>query len=454
VTDFPASCPTATLLPVSGNAVRIIAMLAVALTLAGCQRQGDESDVVWATNVGGAAYTGVDGTHYEAETGIDGGVIGEIPRVKGSQDPFLYQTYRAGDVTVARPIGSGVYDLTLYFAEPDEVVGGSRVFDIIVEGERLARDVDVMAFRDGKVHSALTVTLPNIRIDDDRLDIEFDASAGEPILSAVVVRDKRRADRDWQLVWQEEFDYAGLPLAEDWNIEEWAPRRVNDENQAYTGRLKNVRVENGVLTIEAHKEAYADAEYTSGRIQTRGKHDFLYGRFEIRARLPAGQGSWPAIWMLPSHPFTYATTCAAGEDWQGNEDCDAWPNSGEIDIMEHVGYQMGHIHGTVHNKAYYWLQWEQRKGRVLLDDAAEAFHVYAMEWTPERIDVFVDDTHYFSYINEHSGWEAWPYDRPFHLIINVAVGGWWGRAGGPIDPAIFPLQMDVDYVRVYRQDSH
>ncbi len=106
---------------------------------------------------------------------------------------------------------------------------------------------------------------------------------------------------------------------------------------------------------------------------------------------------------------------------------------------------------SIELEAYYWLVWEQRKGRVLLDDVADAFHVYAMEWTPERIDVFVDDTLYFTYMNEHEGWEEWPFDKPFHLILNVAVGGAWGRAGGPIDDTVFPQRMLVDYVRVYQR---
>ena len=204
-----------------------------------------------------------------------------------------------------------------------------------------------------------------------------------------------------------------------------------------------------MLIIEAHKEDYEGASYTSGRVHSEGKGDFLYGRFEVRAKLPRGQGTWAAIWMLPSDPYRYSTTCEPGEDWQGSSTCDAWPNSGEIDIMEHVGYQMGHVHGTVHNEAYYWLKWEQRKGRILLDDLDEEFRVYALEWTPERIDIFVDDTHYFSYMNEGTGWNAWPYDHPYNLILNVAVGGAWGRAGGPIDDTIFPQQMLVDYVRVF-----
>jgi beta-glucanase (GH16 family) len=105
----------------------------------------------------------------------------------------------------------------------------------------------------------------------------------------------------------------------------------------------------------------------------------------------------------------------------------------------------------VHNKAYYFANWEQRKGRILLDDVVEKFHVYALEWSPKRIDIFVDDALYFTYVNEGTGWREWPYDHPYHLILNLAIGGAWGRSGGPIDDSLFPQQMLVDYVRVYRQ---
>ncbi len=284
---------------------------------------------------------------------------------------------------------------------------------------------------------------------DGELNIAFEASAGEPVLNALVVRDKNRPRPAWELVWSDEFEGEALDDAK-WTARNWPPRKVNDEDQAYTSRTRNLRVEDGMLVIEAHLEDYQDGKYTSGRISSDGKGDFLYGRFEARAKLPRGQGTWPAIWMLPSDAFAYATTCSEGE-WQGNADCDAWPNSGEIDIMEHVGYQMNHVHGTVHTRAYYFYLWEQRKGRVLLDDVADAFHVYSVEWTPERIDVFVDDILYFTYMNEHQGWEEWPFDHPFHLILNVAVGGAWGRAGGPIDDTIFPQRMLVDYVRVYQR---
>jgi beta-glucanase (GH16 family) len=424
-------------------------VLLVFFLLASCDKAPVESDLVWAVNVGGDAYTAADGTAYSGEESVSGGVIGRLEVVKGSQDAGLYETYRTGDIEVARKFADGAYDITFHFAEPDDVGGGARVFDAYAEGSQVIDDLDVMAFRDGKVYSALTVTAPNVVVSDGELNINFEASAGEPTLSALVVRNKQRPEQEWNLVWSDEFDGAELD-ASKWSPNIWAPRKVNDEDQAYTDREKNLRIEDGMLVIEAHKEDYEGGSYTSGRVHSAGKGDFLYGRFEVRAKLPRGQGSWPAIWMLPSDPYKYSSTCEDGEDWQGSSVCDAWPNSGEIDIMEHVGYQMGHVHGTVHNKAYYWVNWEQRKGRVLVDDVDENFHVYSLEWSPERIDIFVDDVHYFTYVNEGTGWKAWPFDHPFHVILNIAVGGVWGRAGGPIDDSIFPQRMYVDYVRVYR----
>ncbi len=419
------------------------------LVLASCGTAPNTADLVWAVNIGGPAYEGVDGTKYEAESSIHGGVVGTLDRVKGSQDQGLYQTYREGDIEIVRKLANGTYDLTFHFAEPDDVASGARVLDVFAEGKRVIDGLDIVAFRDGKAFSALTVTTPNVVVRDGELNISFNALAGEPTLSGLTVRDKNRPRGDWQLVWSDEFDGDALDDSK-WSADIWEPRKVNDEDQAYTDRVKNIRVEDGMLVIEAHKEEYKGAEYTSGRIHSAGKGDFLYGRFEVRAKLPRGQGTWAAIWMLPSDPYKYSTTCEPGEDWQGSDTCDAWPNSGEIDIMEHVGYQMGHVHGTVHNEAYYWMKWEQRKGRILLDDLHKEFHVYALEWKPERIDILVDDTHYFMYRNENTGWNAWPYDHPYNLILNVAVGGAWGRAGGPIDDSIFPQQMLVDYVRVYQ----
>lgn len=431
-------------------AVTLMLCSATVLPMAGAEGDTGE-DASWAVNVGGPAYRATDGTAYEAERWVKGGRAGVLATVKGSQDALLYWSFREGDVEIARPMANGAYDVTFHFAEHAAIGAGERVFDAIAEGMIVIRDLDVMRTRDGKVESALTVTVPGIEVVDGELNIGFAASVGKPVLSALVVRPAGAAPRSWELVWSDEFDQDGKLDGERWSIDEWPARVVNDEDQAYTAREKNLRVENGHLVIEAHKENYGNAAYTSGRVHTRGKGDFLYGRFEARAKLPRGTGTWPAFWMLPSDPFRYATSCKEGDRWQGSETCDAWPNSGEMDILEHVGYEMGHVHGTVHNRAYYWLNWEQRKGRILLDAVEENWFVYALEWSPDRIDVFVDDTLYFTYVNEKTGWQSWPYDHPFHLILNIAVGGAWGRAGGGIDDGIFPQRMLVDYVRVYRR---
>jgi len=440
------------------NRLRIVLALC-GLVIAGCQADRatpepavgvqTDSDLVWAVNIGGPAYSGIDGTAYEAEDFVSGGEVGRMETVKGSQDAFLYKTYREGDVEIARPVANGNYDITFHFAEPENIERDQRIFDAYAEGQRVIDDLDVMLFRDGKVDSALTVAVPNVVVSDGELNIRFEASKRQPVLSALVVRSKARPEKSWELVWSDEFDGNSLDM-DKWSYNIWPPRNVNDEDQAYTPRAKNARVEDGMLVVEAHREDFEGASYTSGRVHSSGKGDFLYGRFEVRAKLPSGQGTWPAIWMLPSNPFTYATTCQDDKDWQSSDDCDAWPNSGEIDIMEHVGYQMNHIHGTVHTKAYYWVEWEQRKGRILIDDVAEAFHVYALEWSPDKIDIFVDDSLYFTYVNENKGWEEWPFDQPFHLIFNIAVGGVWGRSGGPIDDSVFPQRMLIDYARVYQ----
>ena len=442
--------------------IRLAAIALFCLGSGGCETEQSvppeviettKNDLVWAVNVGGPAYEGMDGTQYEAEGSVQGGTIGQMETVKGSQDSFLYQSYRVGDIEVAHALPDGTYDITFHFAEPEQLGRGERIFDVFVEDRRVIETLDVMLARDSKVESALTVAIPSVEISDGELNVRFDASAGQPVLSAIAVRSGIARGAAWKLVWNDEFDYEGGPDPDKWAIDLWPPKKVNDEDQAYTARERNLRVEDGVLVIEAHKEDYEGASYTSGRAHSSGKGDFLYGRFEVRAKLPGGKGTWPAIWMLPSDPFHYATTCEAGEDWQGSSTCNAWPNSGEIDIMENVGYDVNRIHASVHNQAYYWVKWEQRKGQIIVDEPSDEFHTYVLEWSPDEIRMFVDEHLYFTYINEQTGWEAWPYDQPFHLILNIAVGGWWGRSGGGIDDDVFPRQMLVDYVRVYQLEG-
>ncbi|GGI69073.1 hypothetical protein GCM10007978_03550 [Shewanella hanedai] len=416
--------------------------------------EADNNSPIWAINLGGAEYQGINGIRYQADTLAIPNDMGNMSDVLGTQHRFLYQTYRVGDMQISRPIDNGLYDITFMFAEPDDIPTGSRVFNVLAQGQPVIEKLDIRQARDGKHISALSRTVTDVEVTSGVLNIELTAIKGQPILNAILANKKQRKSEEWSLVWSDEFNYSGAPDHTKWNLDIWPARKVNEEDQAYTHRPENVIVHDGNLVITALKESYSDAEYTSARIHSKGKGDFLYGRAEIRAKLPAGRGTWSAIWMLPSDPYKYATNCEKNEEWQGSSTCDAWPNSGEIDIMEHVGFDMQNIHGTVHNKAYYWVNWQQRKGSIEGKNVEQEFHVYAMEWTPEQITIFFDDTPYFIYSNELTGWKAWPFDHPYHIILNLAIGGMWGRAGGPIDDTIFPVQMEVDYVRVFQQTNN
>ncbi|RZA35504.1 MAG: glycoside hydrolase family 16 protein [Lysobacteraceae bacterium] len=232
--------------------------------------------------------------------------------------------------------------------------------------------------------------------------------------------------------WRDEFEYVGLPDPRLWNFERGGHGWGNNELQYYAADGGNALVADGVLTIVARKQSRKDRAYTSARLSSKGKGDFRYGRFEVRARLPAGRGTWPAIWMLP-------TDQAYG----------GWPRSGEIDIMEHVGYDPGTIHVTMHTGAYNHRIGTQRGATRLVEGATTGFHVYRTDWTPQAIRGYVDDQLVLEFPNEGSGPEAWPFDQRFHFLLNVAVGGDWGGKHG-VDEAAFPARMQVDYVRVYR----
>jgi beta-glucanase (GH16 family) len=234
------------------------------------------------------------------------------------------------------------------------------------------------------------------------------------------------------LVWSDEFDVPGLPNPLKWTCEEGGHGWGNNELQYYTmNREQNARVENGVLIIEALREAWSGREYTSARLVSTAKGDWLYGRFEARAKLPGGKGTWSAIWMLPT-------------DWAyGN-----WPASGEIDIMEHVGYEPSKIYGTAHTEAYNHKIGTQRGGSATGSDWESAFHVYAVQWDENKIEFIVDDRVYYTF-NNGGSWEKWPFDKRFHFILNLAIGGSWGGVQG-VDNSIFPQRMEIDYVRVYQ----
>lgn len=230
------------------------------------------------------------------------------------------------------------------------------------------------------------------------------------------------------LVWVDEFETDGAPNAEKWGYDTGGGGWGNNELQTYTNTRTNSWIENGKLYIKAKK---TDNSWTSARLVTKGKGDWLYGRIEVKAKLPSGKGTWPAIWMLPT-------------DWAYG----GWPASGEIDIMEHVGYDPGVVHGTVHTEAYNHSIGTQVGQSIQVPDAMSNFHVYAIEWAPESIKWYLDDQLYFTFNNQNKTFAEWPFDKRFHLLLNIAIGGNWGGAQG-VDPNLTEAVMEVDYVRVY-----
>jgi beta-glucanase (GH16 family) len=257
-------------------------------------------------------------------------------------------------------------------------------------------------------------------------------AAAVPVLSAGTPA----ALAGWQLIWNDEFDHGDMPDRSRWNYDVGGDGWGNRERQFYTeARRENARIEDGRLIIEARRERWQGKDYTSARLVTKGKADWTYGRFEIRAKLPLGRGTWPAIWMLPAV-------------WDlGNG---LWPDNGEIDIMEHVGYEPGLIHASTHSQKNQWRNNNQRTATLQVPDASDTFHTYALEWDAEEIRIFVDNRHFFTSRKEGGDWTSWPFFRNFHLVLNLAVGGDWGGAKG-VDENAFPRRMEVDYVRVYRK---
>ena len=246
----------------------------------------------------------------------------------------------------------------------------------------------------------------------------------------------------YRLVWNDEFNVDGPPDPARWvydverNREGW----YNNELQYYSAnRPENARVEGGRLVIEARRETpdrstspdTGGQEFTSARLITRGRAQWTYGFFEVRAKVPCGRGTWPAAWLLPVADVE-------------------WPAGGEIDILEHVGHDPGVVHGTVHTSRYNHRRGTERGGRKRVADACGAFHRYQVLWTPEAINFGVDDVGYYAFRNDGRADPAtWPFDQPFYAILNLAVGGDWGGAEG-VDRRAFPQTLEVDYVRVFQ----
>lgn len=235
-------------------------------------------------------------------------------------------------------------------------------------------------------------------------------------------------------VFAEEFDYVGAPNSSRWYYDLGGSGWGNHELQNYTNALPNASVDGNNLTITAIKEPSSSMNYSSARLLSKGLGDFLYGRVEVKAKLPAGKGTWPAIWMLPT-------------DWVYGD----WPKSGEIDIMEHVGYDPNNVHFSIHTQDYNWTINTQKTFIQNIPTAITDFHKYRIDWTPYAIRAYYDDVLVYTFVNEGKGSSKWPFDKRFHMVLNLAVGGDWGGAQG-VDDTIFPASLVIDYVRVYKMN--
>lgn len=237
-------------------------------------------------------------------------------------------------------------------------------------------------------------------------------------------------------VWGDEFNTPGLPDSTKWDYEKGKIR--NAELQYYTSkRLENARIEDTVLIIEARKEKFSGADYTSASIISKGIGDWKYGKIEIRAKVPVGKGTWPALWMLPT-----------------NNEYGGWPKSGEIDIMEHVGYDPQKLHYTCHFEGTSGTTHESSGyNSTFIPNPYEMFIKFTMVWTPVRIVWYANDKAFHTYVKPSNDYRRWPFDKEFYLILNLAYGGSWGGLQGADDTKL-PHKFLIDYVRVYQlQDT-
>ena len=244
--------------------------------------------------------------------------------------------------------------------------------------------------------------------------------------------------KGWKLIWNDEFNYTGLPDSTKWSYDVGGHGWGNNEKQYYLrNSLENSFVADGALHIVALKKDFEGSNYTSAKLLTYQKFLLQYGKVEVMAKLPRGTGNWPAIWMLP-------------ESLRKNEE--QWPLCGEIDIMEHVGKDPNVIHSSLHTQLYNHLKGTQMSYFKKLPDVFDSFHKYGIEWTVSDIKFYIDDKLFFESAKGQAGRisnnEGWPFDKPYYLILNLAIGGNWG---GEIDDRIFPNDFQIDYVRMYKK---
>ncbi|CAF3328775.1 unnamed protein product [Rotaria sp. Silwood2] len=250
---------------------------------------------------------------------------------------------------------------------------------------------------------------------------------------------------DCVCVWEDNFDWNGVVDPNKWDFDVGGDGWGNEEQQNYTNnRRENARCElfpgtkNGRLIVEARRENMSNTMYTSARLKS--KASWTYGRLQIRAKLPDGRGLWPALWMLPQNE-TYGLQY--------------WPDNGAMNLIEQVGYDPLRITSSVNTYAYNHMRHNTPMNSIIVRDAISNFKIYTLDWNENKIEMFVgDDTNQFANSifvwNKKGDWTQWPFDKPFFLLINIAVGGRIGGQQG-IDNNIFPRRMEIDWVRLYQR---
>ncbi|MCR8561460.1 glycoside hydrolase family 16 protein [Mucilaginibacter sp. BJC16-A38] len=231
------------------------------------------------------------------------------------------------------------------------------------------------------------------------------------------------------VAWGDDFSTDGAPDPGKWTYDTGGSGWGNHELEYYTSTTNNANISGGILSITAKKESMGGMNYTSARMVSKTPATLLYGRIEVKAKLPAGVGTWPAIWMLPND-YAY-----------GN-----WPNSGEVDIMEMVGFDPNVVHFSIHDQTNFG--GNSKSGMMTIPTASTDYHIYRADWTPDGIKGYYDGVLVYSFANGGTGSATWPFDKPFHILLNLAIGGDWGGTKG-VDDTIFPVAMQVDYVHYY-----
>lgn len=275
----------------------------------------------------------------------------------------------------------------------------------------------------------------------------------------------------YKLVWADDFDYEGQPDPDKWNFEVGNFQWPNKELQAYTDRPGNIFVKDGKLTIRSMKEKDGEREYTSAKINTNQKACWQYGYFDIRAKFPKGAGSWPAIWLMPYKEKRILPDWVpkrsdgrpdfenfTKEDWERFPKMpkkDRWPSCGEIDLVEYIGRRPDMLLFSLHSGMFNHKTGAPNpfsNSKEYDFNPSEDFHNYSMEWTPDYFEFFLDGKSQFRYerpdVPAEQMYDAWPFDKPYYLIINTAVGG---GLGGPVSDEDLPYVFEIEYVHVYQK---